>query len=76
MSSSDSTMRRFKLNRKIDKTGVSGPGIVAEGIEWSNGRVALHWLTQLESVADYANMKTLLMLHGHDGATAVEWVDP
>lgn len=33
-------IRTFKLNRKVDVTGVSGTGIVAEGTEFSNGRVS------------------------------------
>lgn len=69
-----STMRRFVLQRAEDYTGTSGTGIVAEGVEFSNGQVAIHWISQLESVNVYANTKVLEQLHGHDGRTTVEWL--
>lgn len=73
--SSESTSRRFVLIRGEDVSGTSGTGIVAEGIEFSNGQVVLHWLTQLDSVAVYANLKTLEAIHSHQGRTLVQWVD-
>lgn len=72
----ESTMRRFLLRRSEDVTGTSGEGLVAEGVEFSNGQVSIHWLSQLESVNVYANAKVLEALHGHGGRTAVEWIDP
>lgn len=44
-------------------------------VEFSNGQVAIHWLSQLESVNVYANAKVLEKLHGHDVRTVVEWID-
>lgn len=44
-----STARRFHLVRAEDVSGTSGVGTVAEGVEWSNGWVSLHWLSQLHS---------------------------
>lgn len=73
--SKESTMRRFVLERIEDVSGTSGTGIVAEGIEFTNGMCALHWLTQLESVAIYANSKVLEAIHGHDGRTEIKWLD-
>lgn len=69
------TMRRFVLVRHEDVSGTSGTGIVAEGVEFSNGQVVLHWTTQLESVAVYANSKVLEQVHGHGGRTKVKWID-
>lgn len=71
-----STMRRFILRRNKDDTGTSGVGVVAEGVEFSNGQVSIHWISQLESVNVYANAKVLNALHGHGGNTVVEWIDP
>lgn len=68
-------MRPFVLDRLEDSTGVSGPGIVAEGVEFSNGRVAMHWLSQLEAITVYDNIKTVERLHGHDGRTKVRWTN-
>lgn len=70
-----STMRRFLLRREEDVSGTSGTGVVAEGIEFSNGQVAVHWISQLESVNVYANQKVTNQLHGHDGRTTIEWLD-
>lgn len=73
--SKKSTMRRFILERETDVTGTSGTGIVAEGVEYSNGQISIHWISQLESVNVYANAKVLEALHGHDGCTKVVWLD-
>lgn len=70
-----STARRFILVRDEDVSGTSGVGTVAEGVEFSSGSVALHWLSQLEVVAVYANTKVVLQVHGHDGKTKLVWVD-
>ncbi len=68
-----STAKLFVLMRDDDVSGTSGVGVVAEGVEFSSGQVALHWLSQLEVVSVYANVKTVLQVHGHDGKTRVEW---
>lgn len=70
-----SHMRRFILNRKEDATGTSGTGIVAEGVEFSNGRVAIHWLSHLGAVNIYDSQKVTEEIHGHDGRTTIEYID-
>lgn len=70
-----SDMKIFLLVRTEDATGTSGTGIVAEGVEFSNGQVALHWLSQLESVSIYANIKVVEKLHGHEGSTVVKYCE-
>lgn len=70
-----SAMKRFVLVRKEDATGTSGTGVVAEGVEFSNGRVSLHWLSQLDVVSVYDNVVVVEKLHGHDGRTELEWID-
>lgn len=69
-----SLMRSFVLDRKEDATGTSGTGVVAEGVEFSNGQCAVHWLSQLETVTVYANAKVVERLHGHDGRTSIRWL--
>ncbi len=73
-SSKDISMRRFTLVRE-DVSGTSGTGVVAEGVEYSNGQVAIHWISQLESVNVYGNLKVLDKLHGHEGRTKIVWMD-
>lgn len=66
----DST-RNFLLKRIEDESGVSGTGIVAEGIIFSNGKCALSWLTETTSIAVYDSIDDLEKIHGHNGKTIV-----
>lgn len=69
-----SNARLFVLRRNEDASGVSGTGIVAEGVCFSNGKVALHWLSCMGAVNVYDSMQVCETLHGHDGKTVIEWV--
>ena len=66
--------RNFHLVRIEDETGISGTGVVAEGIEFSNGMCAMCWLTAMHSVALYPNIRQLEAIHGHNGRTEVRWL--
>jgi len=68
-------MRRFVFNRKEDKGGVSGVGIVAEGVQFKSGKVAVSWMTRHTSVALYDDMETVEAIHGHGGSTEIQWLD-
>jgi len=68
-------MRRFLLVRTEDVSGISGTGVVAEGILFSDDRAVLRWVTRLRSVAVYDSMEDVEAIHGHDGRTTVQWVD-
>ena len=68
-------MRRFNLVRTEDLSGVSGTGIVAEGIEFENGKVAICWTSKYHITSVIDNMHTLEKVHGHGGKTHVEWID-
>jgi hypothetical protein len=63
--------RTFRLVRDDDETGISGKGVVAEGVEFSNGMCAMCWLTAMHSVAVYPNVRQLEAIHGHNGRTRV-----
>ena len=69
------TMRRFQLYRIDDPTGVSGTGIVAEGVHFRNNKVALTWLRGATSISIWDSMRDMVQVHGHDGATRVRWID-
>lgn len=69
-------MKHFWLQRKEDISGTSGTGLVAEGVVFSNGWCALHWLTKYTSVAYYQSIAELEAIHGHNGATEVVWHCP
>ena len=68
-------MRRFMLDRTADVSGVSGTGLVAEGVTFVDGTTVIHWLGALTSTAVYTSMDTLIEIHGHEGATQVRWID-
>jgi hypothetical protein len=69
--------RRFLLVRDVDESGVSGTGIVAEGIEFTNAVVALEWTTVWPTsvVFHERGMESVETVHGHNGKTRIEWLD-
>jgi hypothetical protein len=69
-------MRRFKVKRIEDESGVSGIGFVAEGVEFDDGTVAMRWLSNKASITFFLNIKHLKDLHGHGGKTKLVWIDP
>lgn len=64
-------MRTFHLQREHDPSGVSGEGIVAEGIEFSDGSCAMRWLVSPGGLCVYGSVVDLLAVHGHGGASRV-----
>jgi hypothetical protein len=86
MNTRASKMRRFYLERTVDVSGVSGTGIVAEGVvfvdgvlsaakDLPSGKVVLHWLNKIGSVGIYDSIKDAIAVHGHGGGTAFVWID-
>jgi hypothetical protein len=71
-----SRMRRFVMIREQDISGVSGTGVVAEGVVYSNGVVGLTWLSHLSSHAFYHSFDVMEAIHGHGGATKIQFLDP
>lgn len=68
-------MKRFYLERTLDPVGISGLGVIAEGVMFSGGRVVLQWLTQYQSVGIYDSISDVLSIHGHNGTTSVVFLD-
>ena len=68
--------RRFHLARDHDVSGVSGTGIVAEGIQFSNGSVCVVFTTRgVAGVNVFRSLPDALDIHGHEGSTRIEWLD-
>lgn len=65
--------RLFVLRRDQDVTGVSGPGDIADGVQWPDGTVALRW-RERPSTSIWDSLELMLSVHGHDGATRVVWL--
>lgn len=68
--------RRFTLMRDVDVSDVSGTGAVAQGVQFGDGAVALRWRGKYASTNCHASLDSVLGVHGHDGLTRVEWIDP
>jgi len=68
-------MRRFFLLREQDPSGVSGTGLVAEGVVFTDGQVALHWRMPPHGTSLYGNILAMLAVHGHGGASRIVWLD-
>lgn len=66
-------MHLFDLDRIEDETGISGTGIVAQGVLFDDGTCALRWLTANRSSGFYDNVETLEKIHGHNGKTVIRW---
>lgn len=67
--------RRFQLYRREDVSGVSGTGVVADGVMWPDGTASLKWRGPDSSVVFWLSVKSMLTIHGHDGKTVVLWLD-
>jgi len=68
-------MRRFNLVRLEDETGISGTGLITEGVEFSDGTCIMRWLTDTSSIAYYASAEDVIAIHGHAGKTILQWID-
>jgi hypothetical protein len=69
------SIRPFVLDRHEDESGVSGTGVVAEGVEFSDGHVALRWVTRHGTWGLYESVEVVEEIHGHNGKTKVHWLD-
>jgi hypothetical protein len=68
-------MRRFTLHRDEDVSGVSGTGVIVEGIEFTDGAVAYRWRGTWRTTTTADSIETVERIHGHDGKTRVVWLD-
>lgn len=67
--------RRFNFFRENDVSGVSGTGIVAEGILFSNNKVVVTWTGHHTSVNIFDSLAEFEAVHGHEGSSIVDWID-
>lgn len=68
------TARLFELVRQVDPTGVSGCGVVAEGVQFTSGKVALNWRSEVPSTVVYDDIDDVRLVHGHSGASELRWL--
>jgi hypothetical protein len=69
--------RAFVLQRDEDVTGVSGTGVVAQGVEFADGTVALRWLSAWPTSVVFHDrgLDAVRAVHGHDGRTRIVFAD-
>lgn len=67
--------RRFDLVRATDITGVSGVGLVAEGVEFCDGSVVLRWRGEFASTVVWGSLEDAMRVHGHAGNTQAVFLD-
>jgi len=69
-------MKRFLLERLTDVSGVSGIGIVAEGVAFTDGSAVIHWIAgEHHSTVVWPAIEGVEAIHGHGGATQIVWID-
>lgn len=71
-------MRPFLMVRDEDVTGISGTGVVAEGVEFLDGTVVIRWQTHGDlnhSTVVWAGLDEAVQIHGHGGKTRFVFYD-
>lgn len=68
-------MRRFQLDRDQDVSGVSGTGVVADGVLFEDGAVVVHWRSDEPSTVVWSSIEAVEHVHGHGGLTRIVWLD-
>lgn len=69
-------VKTFELHRDEDETGVSGTGVVAQGVVFDDGQVALRWIVgEHRSTVVWASIEAVEAIHGHSGRTRIVWTE-
>jgi hypothetical protein len=66
-------MKMFRLVRKEDVSGVSGVGVVAEGVEFHDGQCVMSWYGRHHTIEVAPRIDDIIEIHGHEGKTVVQW---
>jgi hypothetical protein len=69
------TLKRFLVLRHTDVSGISGTGLVAEGVEFTDGVVVLRWQGAHQSTVVWGDIDHARAIHSHDGATEFRYLD-
>ena len=71
-------MKGFNLIRDRATTPVSGEGVIAQGVKFSDGTIALRWNASdytFRSTVIWQSISAMMHVHGWDGETRVQWID-
>ena len=66
-------MRTFTLVRAEDVSGVSGTGVIAEGVQFHDGQCVLSWFGRHHTLEIAPCLEDVVAIHGHEGRTQVVW---
>ncbi len=64
-------MKLFHFYRSEDQSGVSGTGLVAEGVQLTNGWCVLRWISRHSSLCFYQSLDQVRAIHSHGGRTEI-----
>lgn len=67
--------RLFQLARDRDVSGVSGTGVVADGVQFPDGVCVIRWRGERQSTVVWPSIEDVEVIHGHNGATRIEWLN-
>lgn len=62
-------LKTFVLQRQVDVSGISGTGIVAEGVLWEDGTCTIRWKGDRPSIVHWQSIEHAESVHGHGGHT-------
>ena len=68
--------RTFQLHRDHDVSGLSGTGVVADGVTFPDGVTVIRWRGERQSTVVWPSVDDVVAIHGHGGATRLVWDDP
>lgn len=68
-------VQRWELYRLEDVSSMSGTGVVAEGIRFSDGSVTYRWTTEPSTQQSADRIEIVRKIHGHGGKTRIRWID-
>lgn len=68
-------MRRFQLRRREDVNGLSGTGVVVQGVEFDDGTCVIRWISDTASTTVHDSVANVEKIHSHEGRTVLEWLD-
>jgi hypothetical protein len=68
-------VRRFELHRDQDVSGISGTGLVAQGVQFDDGTVVIRWRGDRPSTVAWASIEDAWHVHAHGGSTRFVFLD-
>lgn len=69
--------KTFLLDRRVDKSGLSGVGVIAIGVVFPDGLTVARWRghrSGIEQLEIFGNPDQMLAIHGHAGTTTIRWL--